>query len=68
MITDLNRHLKGWANYFSYGYPRKAYRDMNRYVQKRMQIHLRRRSQRAYRPPEGISLYSHLHKLGLVYL
>lgn len=68
MITELNRHLKGWANYFSYGYPRKAYRDMNWYVQKRMQTHLRRRSQRAYRSPEGTSLYSHLHKLGLVYL
>lgn len=68
MIAELNRHLKGWANYYSYGYPRKAYRAINWYVQKRMQVHLRRRSQRAYRPPEGVSLYSHLQTLGLVYL
>jgi RNA-directed DNA polymerase len=68
LIIELNRNLKGWSNYFSYGYPRKAFRAMNWYVQKRMQKHLNRRSQRAYRPPEGVSLYSHLHKLGLVYL
>jgi RNA-directed DNA polymerase len=68
MIAELNRHLKGWANYYSYGYPRKAYRAINWYVQKRMQVHLHRRSQRAYRPPEGVSLYSHLQTLGLVYL
>jgi RNA-directed DNA polymerase len=68
MIAELNRHLKGWANYFSYGYSRKAHRNINRYVQERMSLHLRRRSQRPYRPPEGLSLYSHLHDLGLVYL
>jgi RNA-directed DNA polymerase len=68
MIAELNRHLRGWANYFSKGYPRKAYRNINRYVQERMMIHLRRRSQRPYRPPEGVSLYKHLHDMGLVYL
>jgi RNA-directed DNA polymerase len=68
MIAELNRHLKGWVNYFSYGYPSMAHRNINRYVQERMSLHLRRRSQRPYRPPQGVSLYSHLHKLGLVYL
>ena len=68
LIAELNRNLIGWSNYFSYGYPRKAFRAMNWYVQKRMQKHLNRRSQRAYRPPEGVSLYSHLRKQGLVYL
>jgi RNA-directed DNA polymerase len=68
LIWELNRHLKGWANYFSYGYPTMAYREINRYMQLRMAAHLRRRSQRAYRPPKGTSLYSHLRKMGLVYL
>ena len=30
--------------------------------------HLRRRSQRPFRPPEGSSCYDHLDKLGLRYL
>lgn len=68
MIVELNRHLKGWANYFSIGYPRMAYREINWYVIERMTQHLHRRSQRPYRPPEGISPYKHLHNLGLVYL
>ena len=68
MIAELNRHLKGWANYFSFGYPRMAYREINWYVMLRLIQHLNRRSQRAYRSPEGISLYQHLHNLGLVYL
>jgi RNA-directed DNA polymerase len=68
MIAELNRHLRGWANYFSFGYPRMAFRHINRYVLQRMSTHLRRRSQRPYRPPENMSLYAHLHKMGLVYL
>lgn len=68
MITELNRHLRGWANYFSFGYPRRAFRQINQYVLIRLSTHLKRRSQRPYCPPEGTSLYAHLHKLGLVYL
>ncbi len=68
LIAEINRHLRGWANYFSYGYPRLAYRQINWYVQERLRIHLSRRSQRPYRPSKGVSLYSHLHQLGLVSL
>jgi RNA-directed DNA polymerase len=68
LICELNRHLKGWANYFAYGYPRDAFREMNRYVLLRIHKHLRRRSQRRYRPPEGVTLYRHLRNLGLIYL
>jgi len=68
MVSDVNRHLRGWANYFSFGYPRMAYRNINWYVLHRMSIHLRRRSQRPFQPPEGVSLYQHLHQLGLAYL
>ena len=68
LISEINRHLKGWANYFSFGYPRMAYREINWYLLQRMATHLKRRSQRPYRPPKGVSLYSHLRKMGLEYL
>jgi RNA-directed DNA polymerase len=68
LIEELNRHLKGWANYFSFGYPRVAFREINTYVRYRLEQHLRRRSQRPFRPPEGVSYNDHFKRLGLVYL
>jgi RNA-directed DNA polymerase len=68
LIQRLNRHLDGWANYFRFGYPRVAFRDINSYVRERLMVHLRRRSQRPFRPPEGRSYYERLNKLGLRYL
>jgi RNA-directed DNA polymerase len=65
LIGELNRHLEGWKNYFDFGYPRQAFRDINTYVRGRLTQHLRRRSQRPYRPPEGVSFYEHLQRLGL---
>ena len=29
LIRDLNRHLRGWANYFGQGYPRQDFRQIN---------------------------------------
>lgn len=68
LIEGVNRQLRGWANYFNFGYPRKAMRAVNWYVRSRLIGHLRRRSQRPFRPPEGRSFYEHLKKLGLIYL
>ena len=68
LIGRMNRQIKGWAEYFSRGYPRKAYRQINWYAQERLVKHLGKRSQRRYRPPEGVSYYEHLQELGLVYL
>ncbi len=68
MVEELNRHLRGWSNYYSYGYPRKALREINSYVRSRLAAHLGRRSQRRFRPPEGRTLYEHLKQIGLVYL
>lgn len=68
LIEELNLQMKGWANYFRYGYSRKAFRTINCYVRVRLARHLRRRSQRKWRPPEGRSLYAHLEHLGLVRL
>jgi RNA-directed DNA polymerase len=68
LIEDLNGHLNGWANYFHFGYPRTAFRQINTYVRQRLTQHLRRRSQRPFRPSEGVTYYEHLHRMGLVYL
>ena len=67
LITTINRHLKGWMNYFSLGYPRKAFRKIGHHVRDRMVRHLRRRSQRPYRKPEDRSWYGTLVDLGLLF-
>ena len=68
LIEDLNGHLNGWANYFHFGYSRDAFRQINTYVRDRLTQHLKRRSQRPFRPPEGVTYYHQLQRLGLVYL
>lgn len=68
LIQTINRHLLGWKNYFDRGYPRPAFRQINWYVRERLKKHLRRRSQRPYRPPKGTTFYRHLADMGLVYL
>lgn len=68
VVKDLNRYLRGWGEYFSYGYPRKAKRDLCHYVRVRMLRHLNRRSQRKYSRPQGMSHYEYLGKLGLLRL
>ena len=66
LVVTLNRQLRGWANYFSFGFPRWAYRDVNAFALERMTIHLQRRSQRACRPPAGMTYYQFLtRRLGL---
>ena len=68
LIHDLNRQLNGWANYFRYGYPRGALREINTYVRERLTAHVQRRSQRPFRPPEGMTYYAQFERMGLVYL
>jgi RNA-directed DNA polymerase len=46
LVEAVNRQLWGWANYFSLGYPRPAYRVLNAFAVNRLTIHLKRRSQR----------------------
>lgn len=65
LIGRVNRLLRGWKQYFSHGYPRAAFRAVNRYVVQSLTRHLQRRSQRPFRPPEGQSFYAHLKALGL---
>ena len=68
LIGELNRHLRGWMNYFSFGYPSSAYCEIERYVRDRLIQHLQRRSQRPYRLPQGEQWLQHLAKLGLIRL
>ena len=66
LIGQVNQQLRGWAAYFGNGRSRPAFRAMNWFVCQRVVKHLKRRSQRPYRPPEGVSWYDHvLNKLGL---
>jgi RNA-directed DNA polymerase len=68
LIAEINRHLEGWRDYFQLGYPRRAFRKIDRLVRERLIRHLRRRSQRPFRPPEGTTWYRQLADLGLVSL
>ena len=68
LIGRINRQLRGWVNYFGHGYWKDAFHDINGHVQVRLSIHLRHKSQRPYRLPDGQTLYHHLQTLGLVQL
>lgn len=66
VVKGVNAVLRGWLRYFSKGQPANARWNLVRFAEKRIATHLRRRSQRPYRPPEGVSLYEHAHDLGLI--
>ena len=68
LITELNCHLRGWAKYFGLGYPRKAMRDINAYVLRRLAQHLQRRSQRGWKAPLDESHYHYFARMGLLTL
>ncbi len=52
----LNRTLKGWEGYFSYGSTRKSYRAINAHVRTRVRNFLQRRHQQ---PSRGTRVFSH---------
>jgi len=68
LIEELNRHLKGWANYYRLGQPRTAFQRINRYVRQRLYQRLRRSSQRPWKPAPGQTAYGYFQQLGLIYL
>ena len=65
LIAELNRHLKGWANYFSFGRPQAAYHAINSFVLQRLYCHVERRSQRPYRPPKDVTFTHQFQRMGL---
>lgn len=68
MIAEVNQLLTGWAAYFSHGYPQVAFNKANWFALSRLKRHLRRRSQRPFRKPKGVSFYAHLQALGLKFI
>jgi RNA-directed DNA polymerase len=64
LIEQINQMLRGWQGYFSQGYPREAYRDVDSFTLRRLRNHLRRRSQRGYKKPKGVTWWDHLQRLG----
>jgi RNA-directed DNA polymerase len=64
-IEEVQTLLRGWAQYFSYGYPRKVFRAVNYYVLECFRGFLRRQSQRRSMPfRKGESLYAGLCRMG----
>ena len=68
LIGQLNLHLRGWKNYYGKWHCGAAMQRINWQLENRLRRHLRRRSQRPWRIPEGSTLLAHLRKLGLVRL
>lgn len=69
VVAEVNTILRGWSNYFRYGYPRKVFRSVNYFVRCRFRQFLRNRSQRRCKPfRKGESLYAGLKRYGLIYL
>ncbi|WP_437593126.1 group II intron reverse transcriptase/maturase [Sorangium sp. So ce1000] len=66
VVERVNALLRGWLGYFSKGQPAKARRKLVRFAEQRLVRHLRRRSQRPYRPPAGVGFFQHVHDLGLI--
>jgi RNA-directed DNA polymerase len=68
-VAEVNTILRGWSNYFRYGYPRKVFRDVNHFVRYRFSRFLRNRSQRRSKPfRQGESQYAGLKRYGLIFL
>jgi RNA-directed DNA polymerase len=65
LAREVTRYLRGWGQYFSYGYPRRLFNRADSFVVMRLVRHLQRRSQRSFRPPDGKSFLAHLQTLGL---
>lgn len=69
VIEEINVILRGWANYFRYGYPRKEFRDVNHFVRCRFKRFTLNRSQRRSKPFRyGETIYAGLKRYGLLYL
>ena len=63
-VAGVSRWLGSWGEYFRHGYPSEAFRKLNWFASQRLKRHLRRRSNRPYRVPEGESFHAHLQRLG----
>jgi RNA-directed DNA polymerase len=64
LIGQVNTWLQSWGRYFRHGYPSVPFHKLNGFAMFRLLRHLRRRSQRPYRPPADVSPFAHLQALG----
>jgi RNA-directed DNA polymerase len=69
VVYRLNQSLRGWAAYYRQAYPQRSFRKMDKYILDRMIQFLKRRSQRPFKPPAGMSWYEMMYKkLGVIQL
>ena len=68
LVQEVNRTLRGWANYFRLGYKRKSFRRIDKFVNRRLYRHSKKLSHKHYRTPKGVNFFEHLKQLGLVRL
>ena len=61
VCAQINRYLAGWVQYFGEFHRGKLFGKADGYVYDRMVRHLKRRSQRGVRPPQGSSWYQLIH-------
>jgi len=64
LIGQVNAWLQSWGRYFRHGYPSVPFHKLNGFAMFRLLRHLRRRSQRPYRPPADELPFAHLQALG----
>ena len=66
VVANLNVLLRGWQQYFQFGHARGAQHALTAFAIDRLVRHLRRRSQRPVRPPDGVTWYGYItQSLGL---
>jgi RNA-directed DNA polymerase len=68
LIGKISEQLRGWKEYFGKGNNPKIYRKMNYFIEQRIYKHLKKRSQRQFCPPEGMSSYQYVKGLGMNFL
>ncbi len=67
MAREVNSLLRGWSAYFSRGHRGRVFNDVNQFVYDSFVRHMKRRSQRSVRPPEGTSWYALIRqRLGVI--
>ena len=66
--TGISSRREARLSFRSNKVPGEHSSQVSRYVRRRLGVHLRRRSQRPFRPPKGMTFYRHFAELGLTYL
>ena len=67
IVEEMNAFLRGWNGYFDFGYSTAARKKVDWHARETLRRHMQRRSQRPYRPPEGVTWYQHLVEgMGLI--